>query len=435
MGRPSKYSPEVRSAPSGWCFEHAPSTRRSGRRFDPSPRSSGCTAETLRHWVRQAERDSGQRAGPDDRRARAAEGAGARDRRAEARERDSAEGVRVFRPGGARPPTEVMVALHRRASRRLRGRADLRACCRSPRRRTSGTRPSRRDPTRRSARAQRDDELRVEIQRVWDEHQQVYGPRKVWRQLRREGHRRRALHGRAPDARRWACAGAVARPRVDHDHPVGRRRGRGRPISSSASSRRRGRISSGSSDFTYVATWSGFVYVAFVIDVFARRIVGWRVSASLRTDFVLDALEQAIYDRGGADGRRPRASQRSRHAVSLDALHRPAGRRRHRAVGRQPRRFVRQRPRRIGDRPLQDGGDSTTGTVAAARGRGVRHARRGSTGSTRGGCSSRSATCRRQNTKRATMKTCAGARRSTMPSSRGYSPPAPTDDRSSWGMR
>src|SRR6202051_1274117 len=53
-------------------------------------------------------------------------------------------------------------------------------------------------------------------------------------------------------------------------------------------------------DFTYVATWRGFVYVAFVIDVFARRIVGWRVSASLRTDFVLDALEQAIHDRCGA---------------------------------------------------------------------------------------------------------------------------------------
>ena len=53
-------------------------------------------------------------------------------------------------------------------------------------------------------------------------------------------------------------------------------------------------------DFTYVATWRGFVYVAFVIDVFARRIVGWRVSASLRTDFVLDALEQAIYERCGA---------------------------------------------------------------------------------------------------------------------------------------
>jgi putative transposase len=52
-------------------------------------------------------------------------------------------------------------------------------------------------------------------------------------------------------------------------------------------------------DFTYVATWRGFVYVAFVIDVFARRIVGWRVSSSLATDFVLDALEQALYDRRG----------------------------------------------------------------------------------------------------------------------------------------
>lgn len=50
-------------------------------------------------------------------------------------------------------------------------------------------------------------------------------------------------------------------------------------------------------DFTYVATWRGFVYVAFVIDIFARRIVGWRVAASLHTDFVLDALDQAIYDR------------------------------------------------------------------------------------------------------------------------------------------
>jgi len=65
------------------------------------------------------------------------------------------------------------------------------------------------------------------------------------------------------------------------------------------------------SDFTYVATWLGFVYVAFVIDVFSRRIVGWRVSASLRTDFVLDALEQAVCARGadGVGGRRPPTAQ------------------------------------------------------------------------------------------------------------------------------
>jgi len=151
------------------------------------------------------------------------------------------------------------------------------------------------DPTTRSARAQRDDELRAAIQRVWDENEQVYGPRKVWRQLRREGRRvarctverlmremdvRGAVRGRAwrittqPDP-------AAARPpdRVDRQFTATR------PNQLWVA------------DFTYVATWRGFVYVAFVIDVFARRIVGWRVSASLATDFVLDALEQAIYDR------------------------------------------------------------------------------------------------------------------------------------------
>ena len=79
-------------------------------------------------------------------------------------------------------------------------------------------------------------------------------------------------------------------------------------------------------DLTYVATWRGFVYVAFVIDIFARRIVGWRVSSSLRTDLALDALEQALYARPAID---QSASQRPRLAVSLVPLHRPPGGRRH----------------------------------------------------------------------------------------------------------
>jgi len=150
------------------------------------------------------------------------------------------------------------------------------------------------DPTRRSARAQRDDRLRAEIQRVWDAHFQVYGPRKVWRQLRREGvHVARCTVRRL--MRAMGLAGAV--------------RGRTWVITTQASEGPRpadlvDRHFTATrpnqlwvSDFTYVATWSGFVYVAFVVDVFARRIVGWRVSASLRTDFVLDALEQAIYAR------------------------------------------------------------------------------------------------------------------------------------------
>ena len=74
-------------------------------------------------------------------------------------------------------------------------------------------------------------------------------------------------------------------------------------------------------DFTYVATWAGFVYVAFVIDVFARRIVGWRVSRSARADFVLDALEQALHERRPFAGQRPRLSLGSRIAIREHSLH------------------------------------------------------------------------------------------------------------------
>jgi transposase InsO family protein len=155
------------------------------------------------------------------------------------------------------------------------------------------------DSAQRSARARRDEDLGREIRRVWNEHQQVYGPRKVWRQLRREGIRvarctverlmrelglRGAVRGRA-----WKITTpsdpATARPTDLVDRQFTATRPNQLWVA----------------DFTYVATWRGFVYVAFVIDVFARRIVGWRVSSSLATDFVLDALEQAIYDRRGTD--------------------------------------------------------------------------------------------------------------------------------------
>lgn len=151
------------------------------------------------------------------------------------------------------------------------------------------------DPTRRSRRAQRDDELGAAIQRVWDAHHQVYGPRKVWRQLRREGvavarctvrrlMRAMGLAG-AVRGRAWVTTTQVAAPATPPPDLVDRQFTATRPNQLWVA------------DVTYVATWRGFVYVAFVVDVFARRIVGWRVAATLRTDFVLDALEQAIYDR------------------------------------------------------------------------------------------------------------------------------------------
>ena len=151
------------------------------------------------------------------------------------------------------------------------------------------------EPTRRSARAQRDAALRPEIQRVWDAHFQVYGPRKVWKQLRREGFRvARCTVGRL--MRAMGLAGAV-RGRA---WVVTTEAGPGAPptdlVARDFTATRPNQL--WVSDFTYVATWGGFVYTALVVDVFARRIVGWRVASTMRTDFVLDALEQAIHARG-----------------------------------------------------------------------------------------------------------------------------------------
>ena len=150
------------------------------------------------------------------------------------------------------------------------------------------------DPALRSARAERDEELRVEIQRVWEANFRVYGVRKVWRQLRREGFAvARCTVGRL--MREMGLRGAVRGRRFKTTTPAD---AADRPldlVERDFSAERPNQL--WVSDLTYVATWRGFVYVAFVIDAFSRRIVGWRVSNSLRSDLALDALEHAIYDR------------------------------------------------------------------------------------------------------------------------------------------
>lgn len=151
-----------------------------------------------------------------------------------------------------------------------------------------------RDPAQRARRRREDEERRQMIRRVWDAHAQVYGPKKVWKQLRREDHpmarctvvrlmREMGLRG-VVRGRAWRTTTQPSTETRPSDL-VKRRFVATRPNQLWVS------------DFTYVATWQGFVYAAFVIDVFARRIVGWRVAASLTTEFVLDALEQAIYAR------------------------------------------------------------------------------------------------------------------------------------------
>ena len=151
-----------------------------------------------------------------------------------------------------------------------------------------------RNPALLSLRAQRDQLLEPQVERVWRANLQVYGVDKVWRQLLREGFtvarctverlmRRRGLRG--------VIRGKVVRTTIsDAKAPCPLDR-----VNRQFKAQRPNQL--WVSDFTYVSTWQGWLYVAFVIDVFARRIVGWKVSNSMRTDFVLDALEQALYDR------------------------------------------------------------------------------------------------------------------------------------------
>ena len=156
-----------------------------------------------------------------------------------------------------------------------------------------------RDPARLPARARRDRELEPEIQRVWHENFDVYGVRKTWRQMNREGLRvARCTVGRL--MHRLGLRGAVRGRRFKTTVPD---LAAARPADLVERQFRATRPNQlWVADFTYVATWRGFVFVAFVIDVFARRIVGWRVSTSLKTELVLDALEQAVHDRADTDG-------------------------------------------------------------------------------------------------------------------------------------
>jgi putative transposase len=155
------------------------------------------------------------------------------------------------------------------------------------------------DPSRRSNRAKRDDELRGEIGRIWHHNFCVYGAEKVWRQLKRE----QIASARCTVERlmramglRGAVRGRKFKTTIAEDSAA-------RPldlVKREFTADRPNRL--WVADLTYVATWRGFVYVAFVIDVYSRSIVGWRVSNSLRTDLALDALEQALHARPRGEG-------------------------------------------------------------------------------------------------------------------------------------
>ncbi|WP_305825843.1 IS3 family transposase [Massilia brevitalea] len=293
MKKQPKYSPEVIERAVRMVSEAGSQYESQWAAITSIAAKIGCTPETLRRWVRQQERDTGQRPGlttAEEERVKALE--------REVRElRKANEILRLasgfFRPGGARPPLQVVRAF----IDQYRHAYGVESICKVMQVAPSGYwrhAAQQRNPALRCARVQRDDVLSVDIERIWQANLQVYGADKVWRQLRREGSdvarctverlmRKAGLRG--------VMRGKVVRTTVaDAKAPCPLDR-----VNRQFKAQRPNQL--WVSDFTYVSTWQGFVYVAFVIDVFARRIVGWRVSSSMRTDFVLDALEQALYAR------------------------------------------------------------------------------------------------------------------------------------------
>ncbi|WAW93217.1 IS3 family transposase [Xanthomonas citri pv. malvacearum] len=273
----------------------------------------GCTTETLRRWVRQAERDQGKRPGVTSQEQ-------ARIKVLERENRELRQANEILRkasayfcPGGARPPVQAMTGF----IDEHRARYGVEPICRvlpiAPS--TYYTHAARQaDPELQPNRWWRDRAMEAEVRRVWDENKQVYGVRKVWKQLCREGYRvARCTVARL--MKRLGLRGVVRGKVVKTTHSdkavpcprdqVNRQFRADRPNALWVS------------DFTYVSTWAGFVYVAFVIDVYARRIVGWKVSGSARTDFVLDALEQALHARRPTRGGLIHHSDRGVQYVSI----------------------------------------------------------------------------------------------------------------------
>jgi transposase InsO family protein len=172
-----------------------------------------------------------------------------------------------------------------------------------------------RDPSRAPARMRRDEELKDKIREVWSANRKLYGARKVWHALKRAGIEvARCTVERL--MREMGLKGVVRGKKVVTTNPDTTRPCPDDKVNRAFHVERPNKL--WVSDFTYVPTWSGTVYVAFVIDVFARRIVGWRVSTSMTTQFVLDALEQALWQRKPLGNRSlPHHSDRGSQYLSI----------------------------------------------------------------------------------------------------------------------
>ncbi|WP_409976048.1 IS3 family transposase [Escherichia coli] len=293
MTKNTRFSPEVRQRAVRMVLESQGEYDSQWATICSIAPKIGCTPETLRVWVRQHERDTGGGDGglttAERQRLKELE----RENRELRRSNDILrQASAYFCEGGVRPPLEKIMPL----LDKLREQYGVGPLCSELHIAPSTyyhCQQQRHHPDKRSARAQRDDWLKKEIQRVYDENHKVYGVRKVWRQLLREGirvarctvARLMAVMGLAGVLRGKKVRTTISRKAVAAGDRVNRQFVAERPDQLWVA------------DFTYVSTWQGFVYVAFIIDVFAGYIVGWRVSSSMETTFVLDALEQALWAR------------------------------------------------------------------------------------------------------------------------------------------
>ncbi|WP_374040640.1 IS3 family transposase [Escherichia coli] len=307
MTKNTRFSPEVRQRAVRMVLESQSEYDSQWATICSIAPKIGCTPETLRVWVRQHERDTGGGDGglttAERQRLKELE----RENRELRRSNDILrQASAYFCEGGVRPPLEKMMPL----LDKLREQYGVGPLCSELHIAPSTyyhCQQQRHHPDKRSARAQRDDWLKKEIQRVYDENHKVYGVRKVWRQLLREGirvarctvARLMAVMGLAGVLRGKKVRTTISRKAVAAGDRVNRQFVAERPDQLWVA------------DFTYVSTWQGFVYVAFIIDVFAGYIVGWRVSPSMETTFVLDALEQALWARrpSGTDHHSDKGSQ------------------------------------------------------------------------------------------------------------------------------
>nr|WP_176428217.1 IS3 family transposase [Escherichia coli] len=293
MTKNTRFSPEVRQRAIRMVLESQDEYDSQWAAICSIAPKIGCTPETLRVWVRQHERDTGGGDGglttAERQRLKELE----RENRELRRSNDILrQASAYFGEGGVRPPLEKMMPLLDKL-RKLYGVGPVCSELHIAPSTYYHCQQQRHHPDKRSARAQRDDWLKKEILRVYDENHKVYGVRKVWRQLLREGirvarctvARLMAVMGLAGVLRGKKVRTTVSRKAVAAGDRVNRQFVAERPDQLWVA------------DFTYVSTWQGVVYVAFIIDVFAGYIVGWRVSSSMETTFVLDALEQALWAR------------------------------------------------------------------------------------------------------------------------------------------